>query len=189
MKNTRSMTEISLFIVMYIISSKFSISLGIIPFTLQTCVVFFAGCILTPKQIFISYSIYFLMGFCGLPVFATGGGFVYILKPSCGFLFSFPFAAAFISWCRSKWNINSLVQLFPICLLGLGFIYMVGSGYMYFIMNIYLDHAIDVSGVIAAGVLPFMISDSVSCFIACLCAVRIYPALRSFPIKRNLKTH
>ena len=189
MNKTKQMTQTALFIVLYIIGSKITLPLGIIPFTLQTCVVFLAGCLLMPKQIFTSFTIFLGLGFLGLPLFSQGGGVAYLLKPSCGFLLAFPFAAAFIAYCRTKWQLNKVYQLFPICLLALFMIYTIGSIYMYFILHVYVGSNIDLHGVLAAGVLPFIISDGVSSFLACLCAVRMYPALHAYLNIQKTPTH
>lgn len=180
MIKTQEMTQISLFIVLYIIGSKITLPLGIIPFTLQTCIVCLSGCFLNPKQILISYTVYLGMGLIGLPVFASGGGFPYLLKPSCGFLLAFPIAAAFISKCRQARASTNIYTLFLICLIGLLIIYVIGTAYMYLLMNECLGITMNMQAVVAAGVVPFIISDTISCFLACTCAERMYPTLHSF---------
>ena len=50
-------------------------------FTLQWFFVMMAGFLLGAKHGAFSVEIYVLIGLIGVPVFATGGGFLYILKP------------------------------------------------------------------------------------------------------------
>ena len=64
-------------------------------FTLQFFFVLLAALILGSKRAFASVITYLVIGLCGLPIFATGGGPAYLLKPTFGFLIGFA-AAAFV---------------------------------------------------------------------------------------------
>ena len=55
-------------------------------FTLQFLFVLLAGMVLGRKMGIVSVSVYVLLGLCGLPVFAAGGGIAYIFRPSFGYL-------------------------------------------------------------------------------------------------------
>lgn len=173
MNQTKEMTLCAFFAMLFILASKIMIPIGIIPLTLQTTVVFLAGSLLKTKHILISYSIFFIMGLVGLPVFAKGGGIAYVLQPSFGFLLSFPIAACFISIIRQKWNLQRITQLYPICLLALLIIYAIGCLYMYGILNYYMGVHKNFSTVISIGALPFVFSDSISAAIGCICALRL----------------
>lgn len=61
-------------------------------FTLQFLFVVLAGLILGPSKGAVSVGIYVLMGLCGLPIFAAGGGLTYIVKPSFGFFIGIYFS-------------------------------------------------------------------------------------------------
>ena len=62
-------------------------------FTLQFLFVLLAGMILGYKLGAISVAVYVLLGLCGLPIFAAGGGIAYIFRPSFGYLVGFILAA------------------------------------------------------------------------------------------------
>lgn len=173
MKQTKDMTLCAFFTVLFIIASKIVIPAGIIPLTLQTMVVFLAGALLQPKQILSSYALYFIMGLIGLPVFASGGGFSYVLQPSFGFLISFPIAACLISILKKNLQLHTIVQLFPICMIALFLVYAIGCMYMYMILNFYMGASKDFFSIIAMGAAPFVVSDSISAFLGCLCALRL----------------
>lgn len=173
MKQTKELTLCALFTVLFIIGSKIVIPAGIIPLTLQTMIVIIAGMLLKPKQIWISYGLYFVMGLIGFPVFANGGGIAYVLQPSFGFLLSFPVAASFISFTRSHVNAAGFVKSLIICMIGLGIIYIIGCMYMYGILNFYLGAGKDMSAVIALGALPFVLTDTCSIGVGCFCALRL----------------
>lgn len=173
MKQTKDMTLCAFFTILIIIASKIVIPVGIIPLTLQTMVVFLSGVLLKPKQIFLSYGLFIMMGLLGLPVFANGGGISYVLQPSFGFLLSFPIAAGFLSILRHKFHLHTTMQLLPICMLALFIIYTIGCIYMYGILNFYMGANKDFASVLAIGALPFVISDSISAVLGSLCALRL----------------
>ena len=62
-------------------------------FTLQFFFVLLAALLLGSKRAFASVLTYLVIGLCGIPVFATGGGPAYLLKPTFGFLIGFAVAA------------------------------------------------------------------------------------------------
>lgn len=64
-----------------------------VPFTLQPVAVLLAGALLGASGGFKSQSIYLAAGMVGLPVFAAGGGWAYLLGPTGGYLLAFPVAA------------------------------------------------------------------------------------------------
>lgn len=173
MKQTKELTLCAFFTVLFIIGSKIVIPAGVIPLTLQTMVVIIAGILLKPKQIWISYGLFFLMGLLGFPVFANGGGLSYVLQPSFGFLLSFPIAASFLSYCRFKLKAQGFLPNFIISLIALAIIYTIGCFYMYGILNYYMGASKDMGAIIAMGAAPFMISDTCSIALGCFCALRL----------------
>lgn len=70
-----------------------------VPLTGQTFGVLLAGAVLGSRRGFISQTLYLAAGVAGLPVFA-GGAFslAYMLGPTGGYLWSFPFAAGLLGW-------------------------------------------------------------------------------------------
>lgn len=169
--NTKRITLCAFFVILYVLGAKITIPTGIIPLTMQTMVVILAGCMLTPKDIFLSYSVYFIMGLVGLPVFASGGGISYIVQPSFGFLLSFPIAASILSMIKTKLHLHSFVSIFPVCLFALLIVYAIGCSYMYMIFNFYLGSAKDIATIISLGATPFVLSDALSGALACFAAI------------------
>lgn len=170
---TKELTRCAFFTILYVIASKIIIPIGIIPITLQTCTVILAGLLLRPKHICITYGLFITMGLLGLPVFASGGGIAYVLQPSFGFLLSFPIAACFISIVRTKFHIRKFHQAFPICMLALCSIYVIGCFYMHGILNFYMGVQKDIVSIIAIGAAPFIVSDSISVGLGCICGLRL----------------
>ncbi len=67
---------------------------GAVPLTLQTLAVILAGLVLGPWRGFLATTLYLVMGFANLPVFAGGrSGLSVLAGPSAGYLLSFPLAS------------------------------------------------------------------------------------------------
>ncbi len=91
-------TDLALIAVFAALIAAFSVVPGVpvgpVPITLQTLAVILSGLVLGPWRGFAATSLYLLVGFAGLPVFAGGtGGLGVLAKPSIGYLLSFPIAA------------------------------------------------------------------------------------------------
>lgn len=65
-------------------------------FTLQFFFVLLSALLLGSKRSLLCVCTYLVVGLCGLPVFASGGGPAYILKPTFGFLIGFA-AAGYVT--------------------------------------------------------------------------------------------
>lgn len=91
-------TDLALIAVFAALIAAFSVVPGVpvgpVPITLQTLAVILSGLVLGPWRGFAATSLYLVVGFAGLPVFAGGaGGLGVLAKPSIGYLLSFPIAA------------------------------------------------------------------------------------------------
>ncbi|MFZ1411138.1 MAG: biotin transporter BioY [Micropruina sp.] len=96
--NSSPTTDLALVAVFAAVIAAFSlipgIPIGPVPITLQTLAVALSGLVLGPLRGFLATSLYLVVGFAGLPVFAGyTGGLGVLAKPSIGYLLSFPFAA------------------------------------------------------------------------------------------------
>jgi biotin transport system substrate-specific component len=75
-----------------------------VPFTLQIVAVMLSGVILGPRLGAGSQVLYLAVGLAGLPVFVAGGGPVYLLGPTGGYLIAFPLAAAAAGFFASRFS-------------------------------------------------------------------------------------
>ena len=78
--------ECAFFIVLMVAATYIQIPFPLVPLTFQTVVSVLAGLMLGAKKGIISMAVYCFMGLVGLPVFTAGGGIVYVLKPSFGYI-------------------------------------------------------------------------------------------------------
>ncbi|MEP0822401.1 MAG: biotin transporter BioY [Ignavibacterium sp.] len=85
---------ISTFALLTAVGAQIEIPVKPVPYTLQTLFVLLAGGLLGARQGFLSMFAYLMLGFLGLPVFASGGfGPATLLGPTGGYLLAFPVAA------------------------------------------------------------------------------------------------
>ena len=78
------------------ISAGLKIEIGLIPVTMQTLVVLLSGILLGAKKGAMSQITYLLAGLTGLPWFSRGGGIIYIMSPTFGYILGFVIAAYLI---------------------------------------------------------------------------------------------
>ena len=157
-----------------IICSKISIEIGIIALTLQTFAVSLISYLLKWKKASIVFLAYILMGLIGIPVFSSGGGLIYLLKPSFGFILGF-LLQSFITGLNLFKN---KIMLFTKGILGLLVIYITGLIYMYIILRFHMYFKnVNISYLLKIGVLPFLLKDLFSVVLAGIIAIRLSPLL------------
>jgi biotin transport system substrate-specific component len=154
----------------------------VVPFSLQPLVMLLTACFLTPRGAALSMLAYVLLGLFGLPVFSLPpyGGPAYLFIPSFGFVLGFPLAA----WVQSRLIKRPGLSTFIFSgIAGILTLYAIGLPYLYFILNFYLGHTVDVSGVLQIALLPFIGFDLLKVVAASLLALEMG---RRFNIKREL---
>jgi Uncharacterized conserved protein len=146
MKNSNKITThelviIPLFTAIMFAGARISIPmLPDIPFTLQLLFAVLTGLFLTPVSAGIAQFLYLILGLFGLPVFAAGGGFHYVLKPSFGYIIGFIPAAIVASILFRKFKFNgyfsSVLASFVALLVG----YSVGVTYSFLLNRFYIGN-------------------------------------------------
>jgi len=150
------------------VSSKVQVPFWPVPMTMQTFVVFIIGMSYGSKLAFTTLTLYLLEGAFGLPVFAKGGGILYLTGPTAGYLYGMTIAA----WAIGKFAdlgynssyFKSLISL----LIGTSIIFLFGVAYLGSIMG--LDKAL------VAGLYPFILSE----FFKILLAVALIPNITKY---------
>lgn len=151
---------VAAFSLLTVLSAQVTIHLPWVPLTMQTFAVLLTGALLGPRLGFLAMALYLGEGLAGLPVFAEGHsawmpgtlpGIPVIFGLSAGYLFSFPFAAAFVGWLAERgWDRKPLTMLAAM-LLGSLIIFACGAGW--------LGHLLGYSHALTLGVLPFLPGD------------------------------
>ena len=137
-------------IILLSVSSKVSIPFFPVPMTLQTFVVYFIAATMGMVGFYSTLS-YLILGLIGLPIFAKGGGFLYYMEPSFGFLIGMvvaSFAIAYLSNSLFNKNIINII-----------FVSFVGVALVFYFGLVYLAFFIGVEKAIIFGLKPFIYSE------------------------------
>jgi len=133
------------------VSSKVQVPFWPVPMTMQTFVVLIIAMMYGWKLSLLTLIAYLIEGAVGLPVFAKGGGLLYLIGPTAGYLYGMVIAAAVIGYFADLGYGKSIIK----CIIPLGIgtiiIFVCGIGYLSSIIG--FDKAI------AAGLLPFIPSE------------------------------
>ena len=105
------------------ISSKIQTPFTLVPATMQTFVVLLLGMVLGYKLAATTVVLYLMEGSMGLPVFAKGGGFAYLMGPTGGYLIGFVFTAFFSGMVKVK---NDSIVIFIYLLFSVSIAYIFG---------------------------------------------------------------
>jgi biotin transport system substrate-specific component len=134
-----------------------------VPITLQTLVVMLAGATLGSRRGALAMLLYLAEGATGLPVFAGGGGILYLLfAPTAGYLWSYPLAAFAVGYlCEHNLDrsiLTSILAMLP----GTCIIYVLGVSWLAIVAHLSLWQAF------SAGMLPFIPGDLIKVVIAAI---------------------
>ena len=125
-----------------------------VPLTMQPLAVLLIGAILGSQRGAAAAALYLLEGLSGLPVFAQGhGGPAWLIGPTAGYLYSYPFAAFIAGWFSQRGWGNTMARAICGMLVALAVIYIGGWSW--------LAHFAGPRGAFAMGVAPFLVADVV----------------------------
>ena len=112
--------------ILLIISAKIKVDLYTIPMTMQPLAVLIIAMLCGRNLAACSISLYLFQGMIGLPVFANGGGMLYLMGPTGGFLFGFLIAGIIMGELADRGWGQHILKAFLAMLLGLFIIYFFG---------------------------------------------------------------
>ena len=158
--NVYQMAIIGVMAAVICILGPLSIPIGVVPISFTNLAIYFVLYTLGMKKGTISYIIYMLIGFVGLPVFSNfSSGPSKLLGPTGGYIIGFIFMALiagfFIDKFFDKWYL-----CFVGMVLGTAVCYVFGTTWLSYQANIPASKAL------AAGVIPFIPGDLVKILIA-----------------------
>ena len=106
-------------------------------------------------------ALYLLEGAFGLPVFATGGGLVYLVGPTGGFLVGFLFLAAIVGFAADKGASGKPLALFSAMLIGDAVLLALGFAWLLIMAGQaqWIDQSNVVTSAFAKAVQPFIVWD------------------------------
>ncbi len=133
------------------ISSKIQVPFWPVPMTMQTFIVFIIGMSYGWKLALSTLIAYLLEGASGLPVFAKGGGLLYLIGPTAGYLYGMAIAAGVIGFLAERGYNDSYIKSLISLIIGTIIIFVLGVGY--------LGSVIGYDKALAGGLYPFMPSE------------------------------
>lgn len=139
-----------------------------VPISFTNLAIYLAAYVLGAKAGTLSYLVYLLLGFAGLPIFSGfTGGAGKLAGPTGGYLVGFIFLAAISGWVIDRFPGKYLVQV-----IGLA----VGTAVCYAFGTVWLASQLKMSFIagLGAGVFPYLPGDAVKI----ACALLIGPKLR-----------
>jgi len=174
----KSLSEIALFTSFTAAGSFIKIPLLPVPVTLQTFFVYLSGDLLGSRKAAVSQALFLILGLMGIPVFSEGGGIGYIIRPTFGYLVSFPLAAWMIGmmlekFCRSKGFKDFMISN----IVGLVIIFSIGVVYLYLNINLVVHKTMTWSQAMVSGVALFLPFELLKLVGAALLAGKILSVL------------
>lgn len=140
-KKSHVIARMSIILALLIVTAKLIIPLPLFDYlSLQIITVYLIYPTLGMKNGLIVTFSYLILGLLGLPLFASGGGYAYIFKPTFGFLLSFvtlPIIQSFISNKFNNVTHSSFIKIFLMNFCCLFYIYLIGIIYKIFILSCY----------------------------------------------------
>ena len=145
-----------------------------ITITLQTFFVIASGLILGGKDGAYAHIIYAVLGLIGLPVFTGGGGPAYVIRPSFGYILSFPLAAFLTGFVKSRFKTLNVGKLFASCLIGIAANYFIGIFYQVLVLSVFTQGGTLIAALASVpSVLVMLVKDIILVFLLCLLYPRI----------------
>ncbi len=181
---TKRLVRISYFTMLTIIGGLISIEVPFAPtvkITLQTLFVAASGLVLGGKDGAFAQIAYVVMGLVGIPIFSRGGGPMYVLQPSFGYILSFPLQAFLTGYLVKKQKTLRSFKLFLCASAGVLVSYAVGITYQVLILILYTHSTVAAAFATVPSVLLMLVKDIVLVYLLCL----LYPRIMSLIGKAN----
>lgn len=174
---TKEMTLCALFTVLIAVGAFIKIPVPVVPFTLQFLFTMMAGLLLGGRLGALSVGLYAVLGLAGLPIFAEGGGFWYVLKPSFGYIIGFVLGSYVTGRMTEHFKKLTFGKVLAANLTGLAIVYGMGMVYYYIISNFVIDTPIGLWPLFLYCFLLAVPGDICLCFLAAGLAKRLRPAI------------
>lgn len=175
---TKKLILCALFASLISVGAFIRIPIPVIPFTLQFLFTMLAGLLLGGKLGCASVTVYILMGLLGLPVFAEGGGFAYILKPSFGYIIGFAVASYVTGSMANKVSNPNYKRLLAATFIGLFIVYLFGMVYCYLISDFYLGTPIGLWPLFLYCFILAVPGDIALCIVGSILGKRLIPFIQ-----------
>lgn len=148
-------------------------------FTLQWFFVLLAGLLLNRRLAFVSVGVYLLVGLSGVPVFASGGGLAYLVRPTFGYLLGFAVSAYVMAWLCENTRMLNYLKLLLVSAAGLLVYYGIGVLYYWLVCRILISQEVTWQILLFQCFLLTVGEDFILCVAAVGVAVKLRGVVRS----------
>ncbi len=179
-RKTVHMILCALFAALIAAGAFIKIPIPYVPLTLQTIFVLLSGMLLGKKSGMLACLAYLAVGLSGLPVFTKGGGPMYILEPTFGYILGFPIGAYIAGRQAVKRKSPTFKNLFLSAACGLCGIYIPGILYLYGILRFYLGTQRDLLLLLGTGIFLPLPADVISCAVCAWITQKVKPAVENY---------
>ena len=176
---TKNLVMCAMFTALIAVGAFITIPIPLVPLTLQVLFTMLAGILLGPKLGTISVCCYILLGLIGFPIFTHGGGILYVLQPTFGFMLGFIPGTFLTGRIARKQENPGFLRLFLACMAGVGVIYFFGTVYLYLLNRFYLGNSIALWPLIMACDIQPLPGDILKGVIAAKVGERLLPVVRN----------
>jgi biotin transport system substrate-specific component len=173
----KSLVLVALFAALTALGALVQIPMVPVQITLQLLFCILAGMLLGPGPGALSQLVYVVLGLIGLPIFAGGGGMGYVLKPSFGYLIGFIAGAFVCGLIISRFKKLTFLKALLAGLACVFTVYIIGTPYLYWMVNLNAPGAMTAGKALMAGFLVFLPGDILKSLLAALAAVKLRPIL------------
>lgn len=184
--STHELVYCAMFVALMAVGAFIKIMIPIGPwavtFSLQFFFALLAGFILGSRLGLLSVTVYLIVGLCGIPIFAHGGGPAYLLKPTFGFLIGFAAAAFVAGLVKEKISKSNYPAYLFAAFCGEMVYYFCGLVYYYIMFNFLVNTdgaTIGVIELMEVWFLSTVIPDFVLCVLASLVALKLRKILKN----------
>lgn len=173
----RELTCMALFTALVAVGAFIKVPVPVVPFTLQLFFTTMAGLLFGSRFGAFAVGAYICLGLVGLPIFAEGGGFWYLMKPSFGYLLGF-LAGSFLCGCIVERSKKLTVKmLLAAAFANLMVVYGIGLAYYYIICNYILHTPVAVGALFLYGFVMAVPGDIFLCVLSACMAKRLRPVM------------
>lgn len=167
----------AIFACLIVAGAYLKIPVSVIPYSMQTFFVQLAGSLLGPLWGAAAVGLYLFIGLIGVPVFTSGGGIMYVLQPTFGYLIGFligTVVGGLIIKCFKKKN---YLAYFTGNIVNLIISYACGMLYFYLLKSFYLHESVTAYTIFIMCFLIFIPGDLALTFLGSYIAKKVKPIL------------